>query len=145
MTSEAVDPFSVALPPPVTGSCPPYSSAEPVVNSHPYHPVITIVNISINRIFSCPSHLAYSAVLFLIERHVDAKQIFFFQISIKIKKMLCLNKKKRCPLDIFKASKNSLKSVTKIIEWEYCGQQFCNGESHGSVCFLAGSCKEGDL
>lgn len=59
--------------------------------------------------------------------------------------MLCLNKKKRCPLDIFKASKNSLKSVTKIIEWEYCGQQFCNGESHGSVCFLAGSCKEGDL
>lgn len=66
---------------------------------------------------------------------------FFFQISIKHKKMLCLNKKKRCPLDIFKASKNSLKSVTKIIEWEYCGQQFCNGESHCSVCFWLGAAR----
>lgn len=68
---------------------------------------------------------------------------FFFQICIKHKKMLCLNKKKRCPLDIFKASKNSLKSVTRIIEWEYCGQQFCNGESRLHV-LLAGGCKEGN-
>lgn len=91
-----------------------------VVHSDPYHLVITVVKVSINRISSCPSLLASSAVLFLTERHVGAKQkyFFFFNLSIKHEKMLCLSKKERCPLDIFKASKNSLKSVTKLIEQE---------------------------
>lgn len=108
------------MPPSVAGLLPHYSSMEPMVRSHPYHPVITVVKVSINRISSCPNLFANSAVLFLTESHVDAKQKYFFfsNLSIKHKKMLCLSKKERCPLDIFNTSKNSLKSVTKIIGWE---------------------------
>lgn len=75
MTLEALCPFCAAvLPPSVTGSYPRYLSVESVVHSDPYQLVITVVKVSINRISSCPSLLASSAVLFLTERHVDAKQ-----------------------------------------------------------------------
>lgn len=75
MTLEAVCPSCAAvLPPSVTGSSPCYPSVESVVHSDPYHLVITVVKVSINRISSCPSLLASSAVLFLTEKHVDAKQ-----------------------------------------------------------------------
>lgn len=75
MTLEAVCPFRAAvLPPSVRGSPPRYPSVESVVHSDPYHLVITVVKVSINRISSCPSLLASSAVLFLTERHVDAEQ-----------------------------------------------------------------------
>lgn len=116
---EAVCPFCVAaLPPPETGLSPGYPSVASVVHSDPYHLVITVVKVSINRTSSYPGLLASSALLFLTPRHVDAKQksLFFLNLSIKHKKMLCLDKKERCPLDISEASENSFKFVTKLIE-----------------------------
>lgn len=65
---------AAALAPPVSGSSPHHPSVESVIHSDPYQHVITVVKVSINRISSCPNLLASSAVLFLTEKHVDAKQ-----------------------------------------------------------------------
>lgn len=116
---------------------------EPVVHSDPYQHVITVVKVSINRISSCPNLLASSAVLFLTKSMLMlSRNIYIFlNLSIKHKKMLCLNKNERCPLDIFKASKNTLKSVTKLIEQESCGQQFFHGKDHVSSCSWLGAAR----
>lgn len=73
---------AAALAPPVSGSSPHYPSVEPVVHNDPYQHRITVVKVSINRISSCPSLLAGSAVLFLTEKHVDTKQKYFFFKSL---------------------------------------------------------------